>query len=314
MDSDVVVGVDVSKAELWCAIAGTREVFSFSNGPDGLADLVEWCRQIEASSVVLEATGGYERAAIMALVAAQIPVLKVNPRKVRDFARSKGFLAKTDRIDAQVIAEFAQTIRPAFRKLPDEKQLRMEELVRRRRQLVDMIVAEKNRRENASKALRSELEAHIEWLKKRIDKIENDIDRELEESPAWKLKKDILQSIPGVGTATSSLLLAELPELGNLNRRQIAALVGVAPFNRDSGTVRGKRTTYGGRRNIRNGLYMATLTAVRRNPKLKDFYERLVDAGKPKKVALIASMRKLLVTANTMVKNQVYWTPTAHSC
>ena len=258
--------------------------------------------------IVLEATGGYETACVIALLEAGHPSLAVvNPRQVRDFAKAQGKLAKTDRVDAQVIAEFAEAIRPTPRSFKDAQQQRLETLLARRQQLLQMIVAEQNRLELAPQELAKELRVHLRWLRKRLDDLDDKLKRLIKQTPLWREKDELLRSVPGVEDVTAQRLLASLPELGTLDRRQIAALVGVAPFNRDSGTLQGRRAVWGGRAPVRAALYMATLCASRFNPVIRAFYQRLRERGKPVKVALTACMRKLLTILNAMVKADQHW-------
>jgi transposase len=257
--------------------------------------------------VVLEATGGLECPLVAALAAAHLPVVVVNPRQVRDFARATGRLAKTDAIDARVLAQFGEAVEPQPRPLPDQATQELAALVTRRRQLVQMLTAEKNRLRIAARPVRRDIQQHIRWLERRLDDLDGDLRKTIQSSPLWRDRDQVLQSAPGVGFVSSSTLLANLPELGRLNHKEIAALVGVAPLNRDSGAFRGRRTVWGGRADVRAVLYMATLVASRRNPVVKAFYDRLVAAGKPKKVALTASMRKLLTILNAMVRSHASW-------
>jgi len=257
--------------------------------------------------IVLEATGGIERQLVRALVSAELPVVVVNPRQVRDFAKASGQLAKTDAIDAMVLARFAEAIRPTVRPLPDESLLELRALIARRRQLTEMIVAERNRLTAASKSVRKRINTHIRWLEAELGRADKDLDQSIRQSPIWKENEDLLRSVPGIGPVISRTLLAELPELGQLNRKQIAALVGIAPLNRDSGTLRGRRTIWGGRATVRAALYMAALVASRRNAVIRDFYKRLRNTGKAPKVALVACMRKLLTILNAMIKHRTCW-------
>jgi transposase len=256
---------------------------------------------------VLEATGGFEHAVVAALAAAGLPVVVANPRQVRDFARATGQLAKTDAIDAQVLALFAERVRPEPRRLPDEAAQALDALLTRRRQLLDMLVAEKNRLGFARPVVRRGITQHIRWLERRLGDVDHELGQMIEHSPVWRATDDLLRSVPGVGPVLSRTLLGELPELGQLNRKQIAALVGVAPLARDSGTLRGKRVVWGGRAPIRTVLYMSTLAAARCNPVIRAFYLHLRAAGKPAKVALTACMRKLLVILNAMVRANTHW-------
>jgi transposase len=305
--SGIFIGIDVSKARLDVAIRPTAERDSVCNDKAGIQALVKRLGQIQPALIVLEATGGVERQVTRALASAELPVVVVNPRQVRDFAKATGQLAKTDTIDAAVLARFAEAVRPAVRALPDEIALELRALIGRRRQITDMIVAESNRLGGASKAVQKRIEAHIRWLESELERIDTDLDQRIRQSPIWKEKEDLLKSVPGIGPVTSRALIANLPELGQLNRKQIAALVGVAPLNRDSGTLRGRRTVWGGRAAVRTMLYMAALVASRHNAVIRAFYMRLRNAGKAPKIALVASMRKLLTILNAMIKHRSYW-------
>lgn len=300
------VGIDVSKGRLDVAAAPGGDRVSVP--ADELQRLVSWVGKRRPQLIVLEATGGYEREAVAALAAKGWAVAVVNPRQVRDFARATGRLAKTDAIDAGVLASFAEAVRPEPRRLRDAETEALRDLVVRRRQLLDMRKAEKNRLETAqSGAVKRGVERHLAWLDSEIATADDDLDRLIRESPSWRAEEDLLTTMPGVGPILARTIIAELPELGQLNRRQIAALVGVAPFNRDSGKMRGTRTTWGGRRSVRQVLYMATLSGVRHNPVLKAAYERMRQAGKPPKLALVACMRRLIVTLNAMLHTRQPW-------
>ena len=301
------VGVDVAKGVLDVALEPSGETWRTTNGAEAIGALVVQLQARQPTLIVLEATGGYEAALAAQLAAAALPVVIVNPRQVRAFAKSLGQLAKTDRLDAQVLARFAAAVRPEVRALPDEAAQRLSALCARRRQLVEMLTAEQNRLLHADAAVRPGIAAHIRWLRQQLADLDRELGAAVRESPIWRHKDDLLQSVRGVGRVLATTLLAELPELGRLNRKQIAALVGVAPLNRDSGTFRGKRSTWGGRAQVRGPLYMAALVATRCNPTLRTFYARLLAAGKPKKVALTACMRKLLVTLNAMVRDNRRW-------
>ena len=303
----IYIGIDVAKGRLDVAQRPAALTWHVPNDDQGIAELVAHLDRLHPALVVLEATGGIELPLVGALAAARLPVVVVNPRQTREFARSTGRLAKTDAIDAQVLAQFAEAVRPALRPLPDAATQELSALLARRRQLVEMLVAEKNRLRTAARAVRSDILEHIRWLERRLADLDRDLAQTIRSSPIWREKDDLLQSAPGVGPVVSTTLLAGLPELGRLNRKQIAALVGVAPLNRDSGTLRGKRSVWGGRSQVRAVLYMATLVATRRNPAIQAFYERLIAAGKPKKVALTACMRKLLTVLNAMVRHQSPW-------
>lgn len=309
MEGEVMVGIDVSKARLDVAVLPGEEIFREEHDSRGIAALIERLKKIAPALVVLEASGGLETGLVAELVAAGLPAAVVNPRQVRDFARATGQLAKTDKLDARTLARFGDRMRPQLRKLPDQQELALKALVVRRRQLVEMMVAEQNRLDRAPKVLHPQLRRHVDWLRKQIHSLDRDLDHELRNSPVWREKETLLRSVPGVGPVVCSTLIAGLPELGTLSRRQIAALVGVAPLNRDSGTLRGRRMVWGGRGQIRTALYMSTLVAVRFNPALKSFYLRLRAAGKPPKPALIACMRKLLTILNAILKNRKPWSP-----
>lgn len=307
------VGIDVSKDRLDFAECPSGSAGSVENDPTGFSALLRMLKpEATTTLVVLEATGGYEAAVAATLASAGIHVAVVNPRQVRDFARATGQLAKTDEIDAHLLALFAERIRPEPRPLPDRVAQELDALVARRRQLQEMLGAEHNRLRLAAARVRKGIQKHVRWLERQVDDIDDDLDRLVRASPLWRAKDDLLQSVPGIGPTTSRTLLAELPELGHLNRREIAALVGVAPLNRDSGTLRGKRMVWGGRASVRRTLYMAALVASRHNPAIRAFYERLRGKGKPPKVALTACMRKLLVILNTMTRNQTHWDPSLH--
>ena len=301
------IGIDVSKARLDVAIRPSAEKLSVSNDEAGIQALVKRLSELKPVLIVLEATGGLERSVSGTLGSAQLPVVVVNPRQVRDFAKALGQLAKTDRIDAEVLARFAEAIRPPLRPLPDKVSLELRSLIARRRQLIEMMVAEKNRLSTASKAVRKRIEAHIRWLETELDRADKDLDHSIRQSPIWCENEDLLRSVPSVGPVVSRTLLAELPELGRLNRKQIAALVGIAPLNCDSGTFRGRRGIWGGRATVRAVLYMAALVASRRNSVIRNFYKRLRDKGKAPKVALVACMHKLLTILNAMIKHKTRW-------
>lgn len=307
---DHFVGIDVSKAVLDIAVTPTGEAWSVANSTEGMQQLVVKLREIAPRLVVLEATGGLERRAIAALAGAALPVVAVNPRQVRDFAKATGRLAKTDAVDAATLALFADRIRPEVRPLRDEQSQELEALVVRRRQVVDMITAEKNRlaSDPPSKHVRTAIGRTIKWLQKQLKDIDNDLDTAVRHSPAWREKDKLLRSVPAVGKVLSRSLLSLVPELGTLGHKQIAALIGVAPFNRDSGTQRGRRCVWGGRANVRAVLYMSALVATRFNPVIRAFHARLIAAGKLPKVALVACMRKLLTMLNAIVRDQKPWT------
>jgi transposase len=302
------VGIDVSKEKLDVFVSPDGEVNCFENKREGTGKLVAWLTGLQPSLIVLEATGGYERVALFAIQDADLPVALVNPRQVRDFAKGTGQLAKTDRIDAIVLAEFARLVAPAPSEKTSEKQRELEGLVVRRRQLVNLLVAEQNRSQQSHDwFIQKTLKKVIHALQRQIEAVEDRIAKLLQNDDQWKAKLDILLSTPGVGPATSMTLLAELPELGKLNRQEIAALAGVAPYPNDSGPKRGQRSVWGGRRSLRCVLYMAALTARRHNPAIKAFAVRLRAAGKSFKAIQIACVRKLLVILNTMLKNNTPW-------
>lgn len=306
---EVFVGIDISTKTLDVAFHPAGDVFSLEYTALGIDTLTQRLRELKPQLVVLEATGGLETALAVALVEAQIPVAVVNPRQVRDFARATGKLAKTDALDARVIAHFAAAVRPPVRPLPDEAARELHAIVLRRQQLTEMITAEKNRFRTMPRPMNKRVAAHISWLEQELADLDKDMETAIQDSPVWKAEDDLLRSTKGVGPVVSATLLANLPELGSLNHKQVAALVGVAPFNRDSGKLRGKRTIWGGRAPVRAALYMATLSATRSNPAIKVFYQRLLKAGKLKKVALVACMHKLLIILNSMVKHNTYWEP-----
>jgi transposase len=309
VSQELFVGIDVSKATLDVAILPTKESWSVPNTEHGISELVERLRQLPTPTLVLmEATGGLERQALATIATAGFPAMAINPRNVRDFAKSIGLLAKTDAIDAHVLALFADRIRPQWRPLPDEDTQALEALLLRRRQVVDMITAEKNRLgATPSTRVKKDISEHIDWLQRQLRITDRDLDKTIKNTPVWKETVDLLKSVPGVGRVMIATLLSQLPELGVLDRKQIAALVGVAPFNRDSGTLRGRRSIWGGRASVRGVLYMSALSATRSNPTIRAFYERLRAAGKLPKVALVACMRKLLTILNTMLRSRTPW-------
>ena len=313
------VGIDVSKAQLDVAVRPTGKKWTLPYDQTGIEGLIPQIVDLEPALVLLEATGGLELPLVAALAAAALPVVVVNPRQVRDFAKATGTLAKTDTLDAGVLAHFADAVRPEVRPLKDAETQVLNSLTARRHQVMTMLVSEKNRLGTAIGAVSPRIEAHIAWLEQELSDLDKGLRQTLRRSPVWREKDDLLRTVPGVGEQISLTLLANLPELGTLNRRQIAALVGVAPYNRDSGTLRGKRAVWGGRSRVRAVLYMGALVASRHNPAIRDFYQRLLAAGKPKKVALVASMRKLLVVLNGMLKHGSPWCDmtqpvAAHSC
>jgi transposase len=301
------IGIDVSKVALDIAILPGGTQLCFANDAPGITALVARLQALAPTLIVLEPTGGWELAITSALVAARLPVVVVNPRQVREFAKATGRLAKTDRLDAEVLARFGEAVRPAPRALKGEQAEELEALVTRRRQLVEMLTAEKNRRRLARKRVRTDIDAHIRFLQARLKDTDASLKALIEQSPVWRAQEELLRSVPGVGPVLATTLLASLPELGRLNRREIAALVGVAPFARDSGTLRGTRRIFGGRAPVRAVLYMATVAAVRCNPVLVGFHRRLREAGKKPKVALTACMRKLLTILNAMMRDGTPW-------
>ena len=303
----IYVGIDVAKAQVDVAVRPTGQRWVVSFDETGVGELVSQMEDLSPALVLLEASGGLELPLVAALAAAALPVVVVNPRQVRDFARATGTLAKTDALDAAVLAHFAEAVRPPVRPLRDAETQALNALAARRHQVMIMLVSEKNRLSSATIAVRPRIEAHIAWLERELDDLDEGLRQTLRQSPVWREKEDLLRAVPGVGEQLSLTLLAYLPELGTLDRRKIAALVGVAPLNRDSGTLRGKRTVWGGRARIRAVLYMGALVASRHNPVIRDFYQRLLAAGKPKKLALIACMRKLLVILNSMLKHGSPW-------
>jgi len=307
--SAVFVGIDVSKARLDVALVPTGEVLALDNDAVGIAGLVERLKAQSPELVVLEATGGLQLPVAAALGVAGLSVAVVNPRQVRDFARATGKLAKTDRIDAQVLAEFGQRLQPTPRALPEQATQELGALLDRRHQVVEMLTAEKNRLHRAMRPVQPRIQAHILWLTQQLKELDKDLGDAVRASPLWREKEELLRSVPGVGKVLSLTLLSHLPELGTLERQQVAALVGVAPWNRDSGVLRGKRAVWGGRAPVRAVLYMATVAAVRSNPVIKVFYQRLLAAGKAKKVALVACMRKLISILNAMLKHGTPWDP-----
>lgn len=305
--NEIFVGIDVSRSELQVAMRPEGNAMTFANTEDGITLLIDCLKPLCPTLVVLEATGGLEISLVNALAVEQVPVVVVNPRQIRDFAKAIGRLAKTDRIDAEVIAQFAEALRPPLRPLKDEQTQRLHALNTRRRQLVGMIRSEQNRFNSAPKWTQKEIHIHLKWLKKALDKMDRDISDLIKGSPIWREKEAILRSFKGIGPVTSATLLAAVPELGVIASKPLSALIGVAPLNKDSGQFRGKRAVWGGRDNVRSALYMATMTAIRFNPVIKTFYTRLREAGKPHKVAITACMRKTIVTLNSMIKSRTHW-------
>lgn len=305
----IFVGIDVSKDRLDYALRPKAEHAEVPYTDAGLTALVSRLTEISPDLIVLEATGGLEITISATLLQAGFPVAVVNPRQVRDFARATGELAKTDRIDAQVLAHFAEALQPRSQSVPDEQVQQLKALLTRRHQILEMLGAEQHRLSVMHREVRERLKAHITWLQHELDQLNHDLDNEVRRSPAWRETDDLLRSTPGVGPVLSTTLLGCLPELGTLDRKQIAALAGVAPFSRDSGKHHGSRAVWGGREQVRRALYMAALSASRFNPVIREFYQRLRAAGKPFKVALTACMRKLLTILNSMVKHKTHWAP-----
>src|SRR5688572_18634953 len=307
------VGIDVAKARLDVAVRPADDQWNVPNDEAGISQLVTRLQELAPVLIVLEATGGLELPLAAALVAAGLPLAVVNPRQVRDFAKAVGQLAKTDALDAQLLARFADVIRPTPRPLLAAQAQALSALLARRRQVIGMLVAEQQRLGTALSPVRPRLEAHIAWLRQELAQLDAELQATIRESPVWREKERLLRTVPGVGPVLSMTLVADLPELGQLNRKQIAALVGLAPLNCESGRLRGRRIIWGGRGRVRAALYMSTLVAVKHNPVLRAFYDRLLAAGKPKKVALIACMHKLLLTLNALLRQAVAWHPPAHA-
>ena len=310
MAAEQYVGIDVSKEHLDVAVWPAGESWQVTHDQRGVDVLAVRLQSEGVTLVVVEATGGMETTLLAALGAAAVPVVRVNPRQIRDFARATGRLAKTDRIDAAVLARFAAQVQPEVRALPDEETRAFAALVARRRQLLEMLVAEQHRLFGAHplpERVRAQLSEHSAWLRAQLDGLDDDVQAAVRQSPLWRERDDLVRSVPGVGPVLSATLLAQLPELGTVGRKQVAALVGVAPLNRDSGTLRGRRTTWGGRTGVRAVLYMAAVSAARCNPVVRALYTRLVAAGKPKKVALVACMHRLLLLLNAIVRSGQPW-------
>jgi transposase len=302
----VFVGIDVSQARLDIAVRPGSS-FALTHDESGMTTLIEQLRALSPTLIVLEATGGMEIPLTSGLATAGLPVVVVNPRQVRDFAKASGHLAKTDVLDAQMLAQFAEVMRPQPRPLSDAEARALAALLTRRRQLVEMLTVEKNRLLSAPPAIRKSLRTQIAWLERELQHTDTDLADAIRQSPVWREKDELLRSVPGVGPVLTSTLLANLPELGTLTSKQIAALVGVAPLNRDSGTLRGRRTVWGGRAQVRAVLYMSAIVAARFNPVIRAFYHCLQRAGKAKKVTLTACMRKLLTILNAMLKHRTPW-------
>ncbi len=309
LQADCYAGIDVSKAHLDMDTYPDAAPHRYANDESGRRALCTQLQALAPALIVVEATGGLESPVVGLLATKGLSVAIINPRQARDFAKALGVLAKTDQIDAFMLARFAQAIKPPVRALKPEETQALDAVLTRRRQLVEMLTAESNRQSSANARVAKQIRQHMVWLEKRLDESNDDLDNMIRNSPLWQHKAEIMQSIPGVGRVTATTFLADLPEIGTLSRREISALVGVCPYNRDSGSFRGRRTIWGGRARVRGALYMAALVASRHNPVIKAFYERLTRAGKAKKVVLVACMRKLLVIINTMLKNDSAWNP-----
>ena len=309
MNEQQWVGIDVCQKYLDVYIRPMAKLFPVTNDDSGIQKLIKVLREIQPELIVLEATGGMERNAAVTLTQVGFAVAVINPRQVRDFAKATGQIAKTDALDARILAHFAEAIRPQVREMSDESARQLQELVQRRRQISQMITAEKNRLRGKTGLVQSDINEHIDWREKKLEEIEAQIQQAIALNRDWQEKVELLKTVPGVGQVVATTLVASLPELGELSHKPLSYLVGVAPLNRDSGKSRGKRRIWGGRANVRRVLYMATLVAVRFNPVIKDFYQRLLDRGKLKKVALTASMHKLLILLNAMVKKGQNWQP-----
>lgn len=304
---EIFVGIDVSKTSLDIAIHEVQDVSQQNNDDEGIAAIVASMIERVPTLIVLEASGGWEIKLVAALAEAKLPVVVVNPTRVRNFAKAAGQYAKTDKLDARLLARFAATMRPQVRPLKTQEQALLSSIISRRQQLVRMLTMEKNRRVSTHATMRDQLENHIQWLATEIAQLNDQMRDLILAWPLWQANEKILASVPGVGPVTTLTLLADLPELGTLNRQCIAALVGIAPINKDSGRLKGKRRIFGGRASVRSVLYMAALSASKSNPVIRDFYQRLLAKGKPKKVALTACMRKLLTILNAMIRDQKPW-------
>jgi transposase len=311
MSETLFVGIDVSKLRLDIATSAAEQ-WSCANQEGDFEALIDKLKGQAVELIVLEASGGYEGAVVASLSAAQLPVIVVNPRQVRDFAKAIGRLAKTDRIDAQVLARFAQQIRPEVRALKDEQTRELEAVLQRRKQILTMLVAERQRLARAAAQVRTDIREHIHFLVKRLKDVDRGLDELMRQTPLWREREELFKPVKGVGVQTLRVLCASLPELGRINRRKIAALVGVAPYNCDSGTLRGRRHCWGGRAEVRCALYMATITAIRCNAVIRPFYQRLIATGKAKKVAITACMRKLLTILNAMARDRTAWNEDLH--
>ena len=309
MDSAALyVGIDVAQDQLDIATTADH-VWSVKHHPRAMAALARRLQKLAPARIIVESTGKLEQELVVVLAEAKLPVVVVNPRQVRDFAKATGVLAKTDRIDARILARFGEAVKPEVRELPDEQARDLMALVARRRQLHQMLRAERHRLLRVARPLKKSLERHIAYLEKQLAKLDEDLHDAIRQTPIWQESFDLLQSVPGIGPTTAATMIAELPELGRLSRHEIAALVGVAPFNRDSGKWKGKRSTWGGRSSVRSALYMATLVATQYNAYIRAYYQRLLTRGKAKKTALVACMRKLIVILNSMLKNHQPWNP-----
>ena len=306
-ETAVFMGIDVSKQQFDIADDQGKSAWSERNNKVGIDQLVAQLQQRKPTLIVVESTGGLELALLTALYEAKLPFARVHPGRVREFARSIGLLAKTDRLDARLLAQYAAAVKPPVTQLPSEAEQQLSALMTRRRQVIDMVTAEKNRLGTAPKATQERIRDHIAWLEEELQRLNDDINDFIDKLPTFRHKKEILTSTPGIGAVTSAILLADLPELGVYNRQKIAALVGLAPFNKDSGRMRGKRRVKGGRANIRSVLYMATLSAIKYNPVIQTFYQQLCSRGKEKKVAIVACMRKLLTILNAMIRDNQPW-------
>jgi|SRR6478736_5568572 len=309
MSNALFIGIDVSKDSLDIFVRPLNEKMHVGNNDESIDRLVKDIKSYQPTLIVMEATGSYHRLLLARLLAADLPAIAINPRQARDFAKAIGKLAKSDGMDAEILADFADKVRPDVRAVGEQITEQLDALCTRRRQLVSMMAAEKNRAQVGPAAIRVRIKRHIEWLEKQIAELEEDLNQQIRSTPAWREKDDLLRSFKGIGPTTSHTLLASLPELGHLNRWQIAALVGVAPFNRDSGKYRGQRHIQGGRHDVRAVLYMATLAAIRSNAVIRAFHQRLIASGKAKKVAITACMRKMLTIVNAMVRNRMSWSP-----
>ena len=305
----VYAGIDVSKAQLDVDRYPEADPKQFTNDDTGRIAACAYLKSIDARLIVVEATGGLESPMVALAASKGLAIAVINPRQARDFAKAIGVLAKTDKVDALMLARFAEAVKPPVRALKAEEVLALDALLTRRRQIIEMITAEGNRQASAAPKIAKQIRQHIDWLEKRLAEADDDLDQSIRSSPLWQHKAEIMQSIPGVGRVTATSLLADVPEIGTLNRREISALIGVCPYSRDSGKSHGRRSIWGGRASVRAVLYMAAVVATRHNPVIRDFYNRLVGAGKPKKVAIVACMRKLLVTINTMLKTDTLWNP-----